>query len=108
MHLIRSHSYYQLAFFTPGSCPKWANSLKQSRQRPNLRKYPRGLPHFKQRFFFWTSYLNFFLTILETLAIFYPSLNGIPKSSNSFLDLCLSLAEVTIVTAIPLTLSIVL
>src|SRR5450759_1096557 len=42
---------YQLDLVTPGITPWCANSRRQMRHRPNLRKYPRGLPHLLQRWY---------------------------------------------------------
>jgi hypothetical protein len=42
---------YQLAFVTPGISPRCASSLKQILHKPNLRKYPCGLPQRLQRLY---------------------------------------------------------
>src|SRR5437899_4167978 len=40
---------YQLAFSTPGISPRSAKPRKQMRHIWNLRRYPRGRPHMRQR-----------------------------------------------------------
>ena len=58
---------YHDDFDTPGISPRSANPRKHSRQRPNLRRYPRGRPHNLQRLcrrvenfaFFFTSFTYF-------------------------------------------------
>src|SRR6478672_8533614 len=57
---------YQLALVTPGISPARANFRKQIRQSENLRRNPRGRPHFLQRF--RSRHLNF--GVFCSLAIF--------------------------------------
>jgi hypothetical protein len=45
---------------TPGTIPSSASFLKQMRQRPNLRRYPLGRPHFRHRWYRRTLNLGFF------------------------------------------------
>ena len=42
---------YQLAFFTPGICPLYASSRKQTRQIPYFLKYAWGRPQILQRLY---------------------------------------------------------
>ena len=46
---------YQLVFFTPGSTPLSASSLKQRRHSSNMRINPRGLPQRLHLFLFLTA-----------------------------------------------------
>jgi hypothetical protein len=71
-----THPYlsYQLDFVTPGISPSLASLRKQRRHIPNLRKYPRALPHIRQRLTFRVLYLGVLsaLMIIAFLAIVPP------------------------------------
>lgn len=79
-----------------------ANLRKQILQVPNLRMYPRGRPHMRQRLCCCT--LNFAgrsdFTILDILAILnpYSLTKGIPNNSNKFLPSSSVFAVVTMTT----------
>src|SRR5882762_1466155 len=70
-HLFGQHqtSRYQLDFVTPGSSPISARSRKQIRQRPNLRRYPRGRPHTWHRL--WLRTLNFGVRCCFRMRLFF-------------------------------------
>src|SRR6476619_2292885 len=85
--LLPRLGFYQLAFFTPGICPLYANSRKQIRQSLNLRYTECGRPQRSQRVYSCTLYLGvrFCFAIIDFLATFSPPLlvdyfwNGIPN-----------------------------
>jgi hypothetical protein len=104
-------SLYQLAFVTPGIFPSSANSRKQMRQIPNLRRYARGRPHLLHRKYALT--LNFGgLFAFATKHFFatdspFPQdwRSGMPRSMMSSFASSSVFAVVTIVTSMPMTFS---
>ena len=63
---------YQDDLETPGTSPRNANPRKHNRQMPNLRKYPLGRPHRRQRLRCRTENLGFFsaLALWDVLAMY--------------------------------------
>ena len=103
-------SLYQLAFFTPGICPLYANSRKQIRQIPNFFNTAWGLPQTLQRVYALVENFGFLccFTTIDFLAIFVPPYyfaNGIPNNLNNSLASSSVFAVVTNTISIPLILS---
>jgi hypothetical protein len=99
---------YQLAFFTPGTCPRRASVRKQILHIPNFRMYARGRPHSLHRFFFRTGYFGGFcaFTICDSFAIGPPAfrqfrLNGMPINCSSRLPSSSVRAVVTMMICRP-------
>jgi hypothetical protein len=62
---------HQLAFFTPGICPLYANSRKQILQIPYFLKYACGRPQILQRLYslvenFWGRCCLIFMDVFAT------------------------------------------
>ena len=83
------------------------------RQRPNLRRYPRGRPQIEQRLRCWVENLGFLfvlaifavVAILSFCYLLIASRNGIPRCLSSARAWLSSRAVVTMVTFMPLSLS---
>ena len=110
--LTKLLSIYQLAFLTPGICPLYANSRKQTRQIPYFLRYACGRPQIRQRLYSLVENfcLRCCLTFIAVLAMNFPSYysyfaNGILNNVNNSRASSSVLAVVTKIISIPLTLS---
>ena len=110
--LIKCFRPHQLAFFTPGIWPLYANSRKQIRQIPYFLRYACGRPQILQRLYSLVENfaLRCCLIFIAVFAMnFLPPIyfaNGILNNVNNSRASSSVLAVVTKITSIPLTLSI--